>query len=709
MFGCTTLNHVTILIVSSDRQLCMATESSCADHTIYTTNFTDGTLSDEIADLYADLVSEHGLESVLVLKRFDTGLAQIRSRLQRSVDSTARPVVKTLVQHAHQTIDGGPNPPKRLSSYERSYLFDLFLDQYTWDDNYLQKASAHDSFARDAEQFSIVATWQGVPVTRDPVLDGLISAHTAFTQELDDLNYLEHARVIHKAKQVCEPTATLSAVVVLETEDFTTAERDYVQSVFDAPIHWVISQLSSVQRIRNETGNLSKNDFGKDTELVTYPDENVENLLDNISHFLASGAKIDNASGGTSAVVFQSQTFDDQIQEISREIERLRTKEGLRYDDIAVVLKDSRSPIRGVIKTLNDVGIPTSSTTVSGLSDDPSVRELYTVIRLLSEIDDSHENDRRILNSRVGSEITFDHIKSKESIVEGLWMWISDTNLKRRIAESESEIEARSQFRHVIDIIEMASFVENHPSLNNTWDQLLDLLEFSFEHSAPDDYDDNIDSVEGGVLVDSVQRIKTGNWNTVFIANCTDQEFPSEPRINRLFPRSHLDKIPEYPMVSAPTKAEVESTFPTADDISTQPFRAYYNHYSRRLLAVAARAATDRLYFTTYREHSSDPGKYRRPSRFLLELMEQFPNIEKKENREIRTEDQAIDRTLNSIDKALSEVRRAPTTEIPLQIDSIESEFGAIQYLLENSSRGDKIGAAVEARIDLAEGVVRRE
>jgi len=162
-------------------------------------------------------------------------------------------------------------------------------------------------------------------------------------------------------------------------------------------------------------------------------------------------------------------------------------------------------------------------------------------------------------------------------------------------------------------------------------------------------------------------------------------------------------------MVSAPTADEVKETFETATTVDTKPFRAYYSHYSRRLMAVATRAADSRLYFTTYRERRSDPGKYRRPSRFLVDLLETFPEITEVTEGDIRTESRAVDHTLDSIDRTLDEIRRAPTADDPIDLTEIERNFGAIQRLLAESERGDEIAAAIAARADFADGVVRRE
>lgn len=691
-------------------------ESLTAD-TFYRADFIEGTLPSQIASLYTDLVEKYDTQSVLVVKRFGSGTREITDALRQEANLVEQPRVVPLIRYAHTIIDKLPDVPERLSSYERSYLFDQFLQEWDWTLPYLKKASQHDSFVQDVEQFSIVASWQGSPDTSDPVLEELTDVHNEFQKHLQEHNYVEHANIIHSAREAMENSDIqdtvqhdFSAVIVLEAEDYTTAEREFVKSVTgNVPTHWVVTNQSDVQRTRNESGILHPHDIGDDVDIVDLPTHSTGSLINAVAAYLTGSRIIDVEEGEEHVAVLNTDTFEAQIRAVAEEIERLREETELRYDDVAIVLKDTRSPIRGVIEALNGRGIPTASTTVSGFSDDPTVRELYTVAQAATATKAVNTADLNLLKARAGTDPPIDVVASFESVVDGVWEWIRRTDLKERIANNESEIDARSQFSHVNDVIEFADFIERSSMLDGTWEQFRDFLEFSFEHAAPDAYGDEIDSAEGGVLVDAAQRVKTGEWNTVFVVNAVDQEYPSEPRINQLFPRAHMNKLPEFPMVSAPTTDEVRNTFETATSIDTHPFRAYYSHYSRRLMGVAARAARNRLYFTTYRERRADPGKYRRPSRFLVELLETFPQITTVEEGEIHTESRAVSHTLDSIDRTLDEIRRAPTADEQIDIDEIERTFGAIQQLLSESERGNDIADAIAARADFAEGVVRRE
>ncbi len=684
---------------------------------LYRADFVEGPLPNAIADLYAELVEASGTQQVLVLKRFGSGTSEIRDTLREHTPSVELPRVEPLVRYAHTAIDVPPDAPRRLSSYERSFLFDRFLEDWEWSNPYLQTASQHDSFTNDVEQFSVVAAWQGTPVTDDSVLKELTEAHTAFQESLTANDYLEHAGVIHAALDaVADPEIQrsmqdgLAAVIVLEAEEYTAAERAFVKAVTtDVPTHWVVSTQSDIQRVRNETGNIKPSDLGDDVSAVELSTTDSGTLIDAVATYLARNRELELTESNDHVAVLNAETFEHQLEAVANEIERLRTETDLRYDEVAIVVKDRRSPIRDIIDTLNSYGIPSASTTVSGLGDDPAVRELYTVIQALASPDNVGSDDHKLLATRVGIDPPLEGLASSDSVVEGLWEWIRRTDLKQRVATAEAEIEARAQFSHIDDVVELAAFVEHSPLLDGDWEQLQTFLEFAFEHAAPDAYGDEIDSTEGGVLVDAVQQVKTGQWDTVFVLNVVDQEYPSDPQGNRLFPQAHMNRLPEYPMVSAPTVDEVTDTFETATQIDTAPVRAYYTHYSRRLLGVAARAASNRLYFTTYREQRADPGKYRRPSRFLVELSETFPQITEFQTEGVHTESRAVAHTLDSIDRTLDQIRRAPTTDDLLDVGEIERNFGAIQQLLAESDRGDELADALSARAEFAEGVVRRE
>ena len=695
----------------------MTSHEFFADDTLYRADFIEGTLPGNIASLYTDLVDKHDAQSVLVLKRFTSGTKEIRDTLRQESGITEQPRVEPLVRYAHTAIDKLANVPKRLSSYERSFLFDQFLEDWDWAKPYLQNASQHDSFVRDVEQFSIVAAWQGVPATADSVLEELTEVHTAFQGYLTEHDYLEHAGVVHAALDALEEPDVeqtmqqdLAAVIVLETEEYTAVEREFVKAVTtDVPTQWVVTTQSDVQRVRNEVGPVDPEKLGDNVKPCEISTNESGTFIEAVATYLTRNREIDANGNEGHVAVLNADTFELQLRAVAEEIERLRAKNDLRYDDVAIVLKDTRSPIRDVIDVLTSRGIPTASTTVSGLSDDPAVRELYTVTRVLTAPDAVDAVDHRLLEMRVGADPPIEEIGSFESVVEGIWEWVRLTNLKERVAKNESEIDARTQFSHIADVVELAAFVEHCEILDGTWEQFREFLEFSFEHAAPDAYSDDIESSEGGVLVDAVQQVKTGEWDTVFVLNVVDQEYPSVPHINRLFPRAHMNQLPEYPMVSAPTADEVRNTFETVTSIDTHPFRAYYNHYSRRLLGVASRAASNRLYYTTYRERRTDPGKYRRPSRFLVDLCETFPQITEVQEGEIHTESRAVNHSLDSIDRTLDQIRRAPTMDDPIDMGNIERNFGAIQQLLAESDRRTDIADALVARADFAEGVVRRE
>ncbi|OYR59762.1 hypothetical protein DJ71_24985, partial [Halorubrum sp. E3] len=277
--------------------------------------------------------------------------------------------------------------------------------------------------------------------------------------------------MVHAAREAVENDEVEmnppSAVIVLEAEDYTTAERAYVREFTEQVLtHWVAVEQSAVQRTRNETGEIQASELGDNVETVEHSETDSRSLVDAVATRLAMGRTVNLTNKDDRVAVLNAATFDEQMRAVVEEVERLREEEALRYDDIAIVLKDNRSPIRGVIEVLNSRGIPTTSTTVSGLGDDPSVRELYTVARVMAEPDTVDDDAYELLSARVGDDPPVDEIDSADSLVEELWKWIRLTELKRRIAQNESEIDARAQFSHVNDIIELAEFADRSPLID---------------------------------------------------------------------------------------------------------------------------------------------------------------------------------------------------------------------------------------------------
>jgi len=399
-------------------------------------------------------------------------------------------------------------------------------------------------------------------------------------------------------------------------------------------------------------------------------------------------------------------TFADQVQTVAEEIERRRTTEGWSYDEFAVVLKDSSSPIQETVRILQQAGIPTASVTTSALSDDPAARELYHVARSLESGGDVQS--RTLLEARVPDSTTIldDDELVTEPVSDALTTWVLDTDLKQRVAANESRLEARIQFQHIGRILDLARFVEDCPLLDSSWDAFCQALERAFRYSAPDFYSE-VDVKEGGVLVDSARVVKNASWKAVFVLNVVEEEYPAVPRFSSLFPIAQLKLLPEYPAVTSPTRHEVRETFPTADDDINHPFSAYYTELSRRLLAVGANAATDQLYFCTYTENAADPGKYKQPSRFLQQLRDQF-EFDSITHEDVHSQGRAATRVLSSVDRALQDVRTAPVTGGDVDLNAIETQFGAIQQLLDETD-DPGLEAAFEAHVDFGEGRVRRD
>ncbi len=69
----------------------------------------------------------------------------------------------------------------------------------------------------------------------------------------------------------------------------------------------------------------------------------------------------------------------------------------------------------------------------------------------------------------------------------------------------------------------------------------------------------------------------------------------------------------------------------------------------------------------------------------------------------------AEDYLLSRVDDALAEVRRANSQDVTVSLDEVEGELGEIQDLLAQSGeRGEELRKALRARIEFANGEVRR-
>jgi len=678
---------------------------------------------------YEGLVLEHGRSNVLVLKRFPTGLDEIAEELSDATGGVERPRIQGLSAHARNAIAELPSPPRLLTSSEQGLLLNQYLAEYEWETPYLQQAAQQESFESDVGRFVAEATWQGGEIeTDEPALAELAAFNDGFHEWLGENDLLDPSAVLSKAAAAltdadCRERIQrgFDAVLVLEFEEFTPIDRTYLARLTEGvDLVCIAERDSAIQRTWNEPGTID--DYA--TELTSADERGTQQSLERggeislptaCASFLASDHH-PGSNGSGSLTVIDEETFTAQVRTVAEEIERLHRIEEVPYSECAVILRDSNAPIEDALRILRTAGIPTASATVGGLVHDPTARELYAVVCWCSNDEErewSPTRARSVLAARsptINDELLerIQHAGGADRLEAALQMWLLESGLKQRIAELDSSIDAKTQFRHVSDVLQLARFVDESPLVDASWSVFAEALEQEFQHATSDKIATELDVPEDGVLVDAVRIVKNLSREAVFLLDVVDEEYPADPQFNSLFPTPQLEELPGYPAFTAPSPEDVHETFVTAEVDGRRPLKAYYAELSRRMLAVGARTASDRLYFGTYTETEGGTGSRLQPSRFLTAVEDEFGELERRESDEIHTHGETVSFALTRVEDALEAIRLAGVTDEPVDIDEIEREFGVIQSLLADDPPDD-LRRAIETRTDFAEGVVRRE
>lgn len=696
---------------------------------LYEYPFLSTDISDRVAPLYTDLAEEYGIGNVLVVKRFPTETDDIAESLGEAIEGIERPNVVGLSAHAVRILEELPNPPRQLDITESSLLLSSFVDQQDWATDYLEQASERDSFEFDVERFVQEATWQGSVIDADdPVLAELARVNEAYHDWLADTDLLSSPGVFgYLLEALADPDLqdkvqeTYDAVLALEFEEFTAIDRAYLARITnDCELVCVAERDSAIQRTWNEPGRIS--DYTPDLESTTEPGTTPRTTPAAIADFLATGDTAGEPDDG-SATVIEATTFEEQVGTVGEEIERLHRIEDVPYDEMAVVLRDSNSRIPETLRLLRTIGIPVRSATVSGLEQDPAVRELYALTSWCLRTTDttvregdvgwSTDRARTVLSARVTdlSDETLVEIADcgrNESLTAALDRWLLQSNLKHRIAANEDPFQAKSQFEHVDTVRSLAQTLDDSDLLDATWESLGRGLEREMQRATSDKIATELELPEGGVLVDAARVLKNTSKEAVFLLSVVDQEYPADPQLNSLFPPPVIEQLEEYPAFTTPDLSDVRRTFEYAREEVTRPLHAYYAALSRRMLAIGARAAATNLYFGTYREDRAGSGRNHQQSRFLDAIEDTFGELDRLDHDDIHTHGRAVRFSLNRVDDAFENVRRAGLVRDPVDIDALEADFAGIQELLQADPPED-LSDAIEARVDFAEGVVRRE
>ena len=210
--------------------------------------------------------------------------------------------------------------------------------------------------------------------------------------------------------------------------------------------------------------------------------------------------------------------------------------------------------------------------------------------------------------------------------------------------------------------------------------------------------------------MDHARALKNGSFRVVFIPQVTDERYPGQPRLSSLFPQERVARMPDYPGISQVETDAVTATFATDSTASSRPVRQYHAEHARRLLAVGAASATERLYVSLPTHEDTALDERVQPSRFLADAYRECPWLTDAAETRINTELAAEEYLLSRVDKALADVRRANSQDVTVSLDDIETDFAEIQALLADSGeRGEQLRDALHARLDFAAGRVCRE
>lgn len=705
---------------------------------LYELPFQAGAVGAHAAPIYAELVDEHGIDDVLVLKRFPTGVDSIRDRFAAEVDGVERPEIIGLSAHANGILSELPDPPSLLDGAERNLLLSTFVRDREWSNEHLARAAGYDSFEFDVARFVTEATWQGGRIdTEDSALVELATANNDFHEWLGKVDRLDPARSLRYAADALSDSEVLAkvqepfdAVLVLEFEEFTAIDREYLARLTaGVPLVCIAEADSAIQRTWNEPRAIGTHAEELDRR-GTLGESETPTEPGTIASFLATGETSGPRPTGDEVRVIETETFSDEIAAVGEEIERLHRSEGIAYDEMAVVLRDSNAPIPETLRGLQAAGVPATSATVGGLEHDPTARELYALASwcfragdpdpLNGETTDDlsgweRERAESTLRARIGLpaddlnahlETIRDRAES-HGLSDAIDYWLVASDLKHRIAGDEEPLDAKTQFAHVRTLRRLVDAIADSELLPSDWRTVCEGMETELQRATSDKIATELDLPDGGVLVDAVRVLKNEQRRVVFLMDIVDEEYPADPRFNSLFPTPHLEELEGYPAFTTPTAADVTETFRPAED-PTRPLHAYYAALSRRMLAVGARCATERLYFGLHREDGAGTGSRQQPSRFLALLEETFGEFERVDHEGVYSHGEAVRFAPNRVDDSLERVRRAGLVAEPIDIDGVTAEFEAVQRILDSDPPAD-LAPAIEARLDFAEGGVRRE
>lgn len=673
-----------------------------------------------IEEAFLDLVERPGVESLLVLTRSPIGVETAEEALEgkKEKESQSRSI-NTLTGHAMDTLTKTNANLDLLSPSEGNAALIHFADQYSWETEYLIQASTKESFYQDLNSF----VREAIKLTPlldpdDPILTDLVTFTREFHTYLRENGYVTRPAVLRTVLDQLQESATgidqPDAVLITEFEEFASVDRAYLSTVAnDAYVHCLARREASLLRVWLETGRIGD---AVDIEKTERERTNPLSLPKAVAQFLNSGSDPARTDYGEVARIHE-QTFQEQLRAIGTELKYLENQGGVAYDDMAVVFRDALSPVADAVETFWNMGIPVSSTTTNGLEHDPAARELLHVAKAVAK-QQEREPIPQTVNSTLKKRLRgSEHIgqleatlnrglpdDSKIAFNETLTKWVNETQLKARIASENDPLQSRLVFEHIESILNLATFFDETQAFDPDWETFVRTLEYEFERSASKQVATDLETQQTGVTVDTAGSLKGEEYDTVFIANVIEDEFPGDTRLNSLFPRLRASEIPGYPRIADPSWEEIDSTFAPEQPPTNSQYKAYSQLFHRRLLATAARLAERQLYFGTYEEDRNESDHIVHPSRYLEYIDEQFEGLDVfGETEENRTPERVA---LVEADSLFTRARRQHTSIPPDQ--ELEERFGAIQDIIA-ASETDELAEAFRSRLDWTEEAIGRE
>ena len=678
------------------------------DGTLVTVPFS-GTVSNVARDTYRDLLDSHAATDVLVVCGTPTSADRFRDVLAAELEGAQVPEVTSLIVHATDVLnDTGDRTI--VSDLFRRELVHRFLADHDWDAPYLTAAAEHPSFAGDVGDLMAALAWQDSHPSTPPELREIGDALQGFHDWLDAHDHLERGQLITEATRLVDDAVTRASVLdhdvmlCVEFEELTAPDRRYLQALAsDCELVCIAETDASVRRNWHEPGPITDQTSFTDTSTAAAP--NPETRPAAVAQYLATGSDTTGPEEGSVSVI-DAASQADQLTRVIDEIERLTRGDDWAYADIAVATTPGGTAAIETIEALEGAGIPTESTTITGFGDDPSVRRLLQVIRQLAA---EPNKSRRAPDPAVLDDATRESLAEMDGLEAPLRRWATNAGFKDDLASSTPPLEARARFGNVNRVFRMAAFLEDTAFIDATWPNLQSMIERAHEYASQRDQTSAIDRA-GGVRVDQFQTLKNESYRAVFLVDLVDETIPGDPFLTPLFPTDRAAAMSEFPAVTDLDPSDVTRTFVTSSTASERPLVRYHTEQARRRLAVAAAAASDRLYLCLYAFEDTALEEQVQPSRFLADLAHRFPWITTTESDSIVSERAAEEYVHRRIDDALTEVRRAHSQDVTVSLDTMEREFAEIDHLLAASGdRGDRLRDALRARLAFAAGEVRRD